>query len=391
MNSTPTVFISYSHDSEDHRHWVHQLASKLVENGVQTILDQWDVRLGSSLTSFMEKGLSNADRVLVICTDPYNKKSNDGIGGVGYEKTILTAELLMHQSTTKFIPCIRSVSGPLKTPICLSARTYIDLSDDNYFEQKFKELLHEIYGIPLKPKPTLGKNPFLKEEDEQRPSMNGQSSTVFFNTRFGHAFPGVRGIQWFKDPKEAVQRLSLFFQEPFSFKEQNPIWWWRTGDMHIDQFSVLSPEKILLDHQELIIDEIAAVNAGSYYQSFIYIKCKADEPTGIYEHNNIEERVERWGYIREEYAIFNDQIINRAEYDDGAAVINGSVVKLNGKAVLRDRYITPYNLIIAPQGSPINNNKFDSTRVKYLNEMLKGNLSLDKLTGEILQLPKRSN
>ena len=161
--------------------------------------------------------------------------------------------------------------------------------------------------------------------------------------------------------------------------------------MHIDQFSVLSPEKILLDHQELIIDEIAAVNAGSYYQSFIYIKCKADEPTGIYEHNNIEERVERWGYIREEYAIFNDQIINRAEYDDGAAVINGSVVKLNGKAVLRDRYITPYNLIIAPQGSPINNNKFDSTRVKYLNEMLKGNLSLDKLTGEILQLPKRSN
>ena len=141
----------------------------------------------------------------------------------------------------------------------------------------------------------------------------------------------------------------------------------------------------------MIIDEIAAINAGSYYQSFIYIKCKAAEPTGIYKHENIHERVKHWGYIREEYAIFNDQIISREEYDDGAAEINGNVVKLNGEAVLRDRYITPYNLIIAPQGSPINNNKFDNDRVDYLNGILRGDLTVDQLAGEILQLPKRNN
>ena len=35
--------------------------------------------------------------------------------------------------------------------------------------------------------------------------------------------------------------------------------------------------------------------------------------------------------------------MTRAEYDDGATVIDGKVVDLNGKAKLRIRYITPYN------------------------------------------------
>lgn len=119
MTGSPKLFISYSHDSEPHKEWVYQLACKLVENGVDVVLDQWDVRLGSNLVQFMEKGLANSDRVLVLCTDNYNKKSNDGLGGVGYEKNILTGELFLNQGTSKFIPCIRNVSLQMKTPVCL--------------------------------------------------------------------------------------------------------------------------------------------------------------------------------------------------------------------------------------------------------------------------------
>ena len=43
----PKVFASYSHDSDDHKQWVLKLCTKLVENGVDVMLDQWDIRLGT--------------------------------------------------------------------------------------------------------------------------------------------------------------------------------------------------------------------------------------------------------------------------------------------------------------------------------------------------------
>lgn len=388
MTTTPSVFISYSHDDDAHKEWVYKLACKLVENGVDTLLDQWDVQLGSNLIAFMEKGLSNSDRVLVICSDNYNKKSNGGLGGVGYEKIILTGELFQDQDTTKFIPCIRGVTTKAKTPVSLSGRTYIDFSDDAKFEDNFKQLLHELFKVPLRPKPSLGKSPFTTLEEEVLPSIQGQSSTVFFSTRFGKAFPGVKGIQWFKKPEEAVERLSILFKEPFFFNDSRPIWWWRTGDMHIESFEVLAPDTILIDSQELIIEELAAVNAGSYYQNFIYIKTKASEPSGIYTHP-IQDQIDYWGYAWEEFGLFQGKPIRRAEYDDGAAVIDGKVVDLGGEAKIRIKYISPYNLIIAPQGSPINNNNFDQVRRIILNKILKGESTLEELTAEILKLPKR--
>lgn len=43
------TFISYAWDSEEHKNWVLKLASDLRRHGVDTILDQWDVRLGNDL------------------------------------------------------------------------------------------------------------------------------------------------------------------------------------------------------------------------------------------------------------------------------------------------------------------------------------------------------
>lgn len=389
MSTTPKVFISYSHDNESHRNWVYQIACRLVESGVETVLDQWDLRLGSNLMQFMEKGLTNSDRVLVVCTDNYNAKSNGGLGGVGYEKNILTAELFSNQDTARFIPCIRGVTSAVKTPVCLSGRTYIEFSNDSTFEQSFKSLLHELFGVPERAKPKLGKNPFQTAEEEGLPSIGGQDSTVFFSNRFSDAFPGVRGIERFTNPVVAVERLRLFFTDPFFFRDSQPIWWWRTGDMHIDRFEVLAPDTVLLDHQELVIDELVAVNAGSYYQSFIYLKTKPSNPSGLNDHASIDDQVAHWGYAREEFAVFRGRPVTRAEYDDGSAVIDGQVVDLNREATIRVKYLTPYNLIIAPHGSPINNNRFDRIRVEILNQVLAGSATVEELTAAVLQLPKR--
>ena len=81
----PKIFISYSHDSEEHKEWVYRLATDLMGKGIDTVLDQWDLDLGANLSKFMENGLQESDRVLAVCTDKYIEKSNDGVGGVGYE------------------------------------------------------------------------------------------------------------------------------------------------------------------------------------------------------------------------------------------------------------------------------------------------------------------
>ena len=62
MSLVPKCFISYSHDNEDHKEWVLNLASRLVENGVNVILDQWNLSLGGDLPSFMEGRRINRSR-----------------------------------------------------------------------------------------------------------------------------------------------------------------------------------------------------------------------------------------------------------------------------------------------------------------------------------------
>jgi hypothetical protein len=103
-SAPPRVFFSYSHDSEVHKDWMLTLATRLVATGVDVVLDQWDLTLGSDLPRFMETGLTTADRVVAICTEPYVDKANGGKGGVGYEKMILTAQLMQNVATDRIIP-----------------------------------------------------------------------------------------------------------------------------------------------------------------------------------------------------------------------------------------------------------------------------------------------
>ena len=156
----PRVFFSYSHDSEVHKDWVLTLATRLVANGVDVVLDQWDLKLGSDLPRFMEAGLTTADRVVAVCTEPYVDKANAGKGGVGYEKMILTAQLMQNVNTERIIPAIRSNSRTVPVPTFLSSRVYVDFRDALVYEAKYGELLRDIHGQRVKPRPPLGLNPF---------------------------------------------------------------------------------------------------------------------------------------------------------------------------------------------------------------------------------------
>ena len=225
------VFIAYSHDSSEHKRWVSELAAQLRHNGINAILDQWDLGLGDDITRFMQRGITESDRVLVVCTDTYVNKANAGEGGVGYESMIVNAELVQNLGTDKFIPIIRQASGKEKTPIFLGTRVYADFRNDSQFDAECEKLIHELHEMPIIEKPPLGKNPFpsvdlntqLIEIPEQVKSASEAYETASKLARSGDVLGWRQLIKGIRPPifKSLVQwrQDELDGQEPKS-KEQ---------------------------------------------------------------------------------------------------------------------------------------------------------------------------
>ncbi len=179
------VFCSYSHDDEEHKNWVLQLATRLRSNGVDVILDRWNLSLGGDLAAFMENGLSESQRVICICSEKYVEKSNQKIGGVGYEKQIITAELLSDLNSEWVIPIIRNNSSDKKVPTFLNGKLFINFEDDSLYEKHYEELLRDLLNEPTLSIPELGENPF-------RPART-YSEKRFFPSNEKYVSPSTSG------------------------------------------------------------------------------------------------------------------------------------------------------------------------------------------------------
>ena len=171
--SIPKVFISYSHDSQEHKKWILDLATRLRNNGVDAIIDQWELRPGDDLPHFMETHLADSDFVVMVCTDKYVKNANEGTGGVGYEKMIVTADLLSSIDSNKVVPIIRQ-HGTHTVPTFLKTKRFINFSSDDDYEFSFDELVRTFHGSPLFQKPEIGNNPFTPIE-ETPPDKSGDA------------------------------------------------------------------------------------------------------------------------------------------------------------------------------------------------------------------------
>ena len=151
MAEGPKVFISYSHDSP-------RAQAVGIRNSVQgfatTVLMQYLINgiltLDQDLTQFVESSIKDANRVLVVCTDSYVRKANAGEEGVGYEPMIVTRKLVEDHGTNKFIPdnSPDRYGRRIKRQNFLKERVYIEFTDNNQFDEKLKELLHERLLVP---------------------------------------------------------------------------------------------------------------------------------------------------------------------------------------------------------------------------------------------------
>lgn len=154
----PVVFISYSHDSADHKVWVSRFAQDLLRNGIQVLLDQWECGPGDDLGTFMQRAVRDADRVLMICSEAYVQKAEDGVGGVGFEAMIVTGELVQRIGTNKFVPVLRGNSHRF-VPGFLGYRLYVDFNDEEGYDEILRKLVDDLHLPPGSRKPPLGPIP----------------------------------------------------------------------------------------------------------------------------------------------------------------------------------------------------------------------------------------
>ena len=105
---SPKVFISYSRTSQGHCDQIRGYAERLRNDGIDVILDQWDLSEGQDKYAFMEKMVTDPSvtHVLVFSDKKYAEKADERKAGVGTESQIMSKEIYEKVDQKKFIPLV---------------------------------------------------------------------------------------------------------------------------------------------------------------------------------------------------------------------------------------------------------------------------------------------
>jgi hypothetical protein len=189
QSNEPKLFISYSWSGPDHEAWVLRLAEDLTSQGVQVVLDKWDLQPGHDANAFMESMVTDAEvtKVLLICDRKYVEKSNSRSGGAGTEAQIITPSLYAKKAQDKFVAVIaeRDDEGKPFIPAYYGSRIYIDLTDPSTYSAEFDRLLRWIWDQPLHIRPERGEKPAFLTQSDAAPKI---ATAV----EFRRAFDAVR-------------------------------------------------------------------------------------------------------------------------------------------------------------------------------------------------------
>ncbi|TGK41239.1 SEFIR domain-containing protein [Leptospira andrefontaineae] len=160
---SPKAFISYSWSSPEHENRVLELATELVNSGVQIILDKWDLKEGHDSIAFMESMVVDPSikKVIIICDKVYADKANGRTGGVGTEAQIISSEIYRKAEQDKFVALVleKDELGKAILPLYYTTRKYIDFSQPSEYSKGFTQLLRWIFDKPLYQKPAIGSPP----------------------------------------------------------------------------------------------------------------------------------------------------------------------------------------------------------------------------------------
>lgn len=169
---SPRVFISYSHDSDEHADRVLALADRLRAEGVDVALDQYEVSPPEGWPSWMEFQVRQSDFVLVVCTEIYlrraERREEPGKGlGVTFESTLSLQHLYdLGMRNTRFIPVVFEDGAIAYIPTPLRGATRYNVGT----EQGYQGLYRHLTGQAEAAAPCVGELRQLPRRERQRRS-----------------------------------------------------------------------------------------------------------------------------------------------------------------------------------------------------------------------------
>jgi len=170
-----------------------------VADGIDVVLDIYDLREGYDKYAFMERMVtdSSVTHVLVISDQKYSEKADARKAGVGTESQIISREIYEKVDQSKFIPivCEFDLKGNPYLPTFLKSRIWIDFSTPEAVNENWERLVRTIYGKPQHEKPKLGKPPAFITSDVATPTSHARAK---FNTLRQAILQGKKGIPMYR-------------------------------------------------------------------------------------------------------------------------------------------------------------------------------------------------
>lgn len=132
------TFISYTHDSEEYKIKVKNFADFLISNEIDCELDQYTVFPIEGWTKWMIDRISEANFVLVVCSEKYQRKAEentDQASGGTWEGSIVRRDLFsLGNLNRKFIPICFGSGNRKFMPNFLSDFTCFNVENQNELE-----------------------------------------------------------------------------------------------------------------------------------------------------------------------------------------------------------------------------------------------------------------
>ncbi len=190
----PKVFISYSWTNQQHQDRVREWADRLLSNGIDVILDIYDLQEGQDKNAFMERMVTDpyVTHVLVICDKGYAEKADARKQGVGTESQIISQKVYDQVEQTEFIPIVCEFKDPDTPylPTFLQSRIWINFSSLEAVNSNWEQLIRRLYGKPIHKKPQIGKPPVYLN-DTAVPLSPARSQYDLLRQAILEAKPGV--------------------------------------------------------------------------------------------------------------------------------------------------------------------------------------------------------
>ena len=193
------VFISYSWgEGDDYRLWVKRLAVRLRADGVDAMCDAW-MEDGVTIPDFMNREVRKADKVLLLCSPTYRTKVHQAEEGVrqtgsGWELGLLTSAIFAGAvGKAKVLPALARGEWTDSAPDYLLGLPYVDLRDEETFEQDYSRLLTRITVGPEKP-PPLGLPPDIRDTSPVQPLRGPAVERYLTAIKEQNSYLDIRGM-----------------------------------------------------------------------------------------------------------------------------------------------------------------------------------------------------